>query len=578
MIHTKILGASSFIIVIIFLISCSSVKNIRKEVLILEDEYNYYVIDSLNFSYRLFGNYDRVTYKKIRNNVREICKNLSERNCIDCFKTFSNPTWHDAMHCSFYFQNTKPTQHNKLLNAIKKESISFYLDTNRCVIGKFIPLEKNKGEIYIIGRSGKEGLSSMVSNYTNIFASIVTNEKYRNITFTPPFELGREHEFYEDTTVNFLMPVFILKRREANYSDMYSKFNWQQSYGTFLSRITSEQKEIKKYSNRLSESIEKDDFASTENNMLKNDAALSYLIRKCKDEQVVMINENHFAFKHRILGELFLDSLYNFGFRYFAIEAIWENDTALNERGFAVTNTGFYTREPMMANLIRKAIEKGYYVCGYDDFTNDREKNQATNIYQKTIAKDSLCKVLVWAGFDHINEAESSRNWMAREFLLLTGIDPLTINQTNYVTDEDCYLLVLDTTALKNRKISCDIFVANNLNYEWLAAKSGSKNYEISIPREIKRKAKANPLMFATKGGNKNNVPKKIARNAKKESLTFMVSIFKADEYQKDKTAIPVYNHILNNNMSKISLKLPESEYIYIIRHRYGKILYQSNL
>jgi len=38
-------------------------------------------------------------------------------------------------------------------------------------------------------------------------------------------------------------------------------------------------------------------------------------------------------------------------------------------------------------------------------------------------------------------EAELSNNWMAREFFIRSGITPFTINQTDFVSDSDEYLL-----------------------------------------------------------------------------------------------------------------------------------------
>ena len=551
MTRTKIYGINTILIIVLLLTACSTintVKNIQKNGLVWKEMYTYYVNDSLTLSYRFpGGGYDQITKKnKIRNFLVKAGNSLPLNYCIACFKT-TNPAF---THFTFYFPNTKLTIHNKLLNAVKKDTTDFYVDTNKSIVGKFVSLENNKGSVYIIGHSKKNQFSNLKKEYADVFNHIVKNEKYRDITFTPPFELAREREIDEDSTVNYLMPVHLLKENESNYTSISSKYYWLQAYGTFVSRLTSEQKEIQECVNKFTiNSIKRDELVSSENTMPINDDALSYLIQNCKDEQVVMINENHFAPQHRILGEIILDSLYNYGFRYLGMEAIWENDTVLNERGFAVTHTGFYTREPMMANLIRKAIEKGYYIFGYDDFTDDREKMEAINIYQKTILKDSLCKVLIWAGLGHIDESK----YMAREFFLLTGIDPLTINQTNCITEGDEYLMILDTTTLKNRRNTCDIFVANNINYDIFAVKSDFKNYKIGIPKEIAKQVKNNPL-------------------------TFIVSIFRTSEYQKDKTAIPVYNHVLSNKSSKISIKLPDNEYYYIIKHKYGKILYQNIL
>ena len=187
MTRTKIIGVNIILFVVIFFASCISIKNMRKEVVVLDDTYKYYVIDSLNFSYRFFGSYYRIDDKKIiRKSIRQIDKKLPLINCIDCYKTFSNPVWPNAVHCNFYFSNPKLSQKKKLLNSIKEESNAFYLDTNKFVVGKYIPLERDKGCFFIIGRSfgrsEKKGLDdAFLSNYSDIFRHIVTNEKYRDI-------------------------------------------------------------------------------------------------------------------------------------------------------------------------------------------------------------------------------------------------------------------------------------------------------------------------------------------------------------------------------------------------------------
>ena len=568
-------GINLILVIAFFFTSCSTVKNIQNiqnAGVVLRESYSYYINDSLTFSYRFPGCcYQQIVNKlEIIENFQIVNKNLPLSNCIACFRDFGETSRPDYVHFAFYFPDKKNTN-NKLLNAIKKSSTDFYTNESKFIVGKHFYLENDKGSIYMLGHISNfnmNGLSNSENdyhkfhilklNYEDIFNSIKTSEQYRDISFSSPFDIGREWEVLEDTTVNYLMPAYQLKKSEPNYAANSSRWTWLQAYSTYHSRLTNEQKET--YESELqSRNLPylASRIVSSENVLQTNEAALNYLIQISKDERVVMINENHYMPHHRIFEEIILDSLYNYGFRYLAMEAIFENDAVLNSRGFATTHTGFYPREPMMANLIRKAIEKGYYVFGYDDFTSDREKNQVLNIYRKTIAEDSLSKVLVLAGFQHIDETEGTKNWMAREFFLLTGIDPLTINQQKFVT-EDAFLMVLDTTTLKNRGVTCDIFVANNINYEFFATKSDYKDYNITIPAEIAEEVQTNPLY-------------------RDKPFLLMVSIFKADEYQKDKTAIPVYNHVLNNDLTDFSIKLPYSNYYYQIRNRYGDVLYSGS-
>jgi hypothetical protein len=548
MIRTKILGISIILNLVFFFTSCHTVSSIQKHAVVLEEFDKYYIHDSLSFSYSFPGDYIQINnQKEIRNNIRKINKTLPFKHCIAYFKTKIPP---DFVHCTFYFPNKKQITHHKLLQSIKRDTADFFIDTNQCIAGKFISLENQRGFVCIVAHSNKNDFFLLKPEYADIFNHIVTDEKYRDITFRSPFDVGKYKEVSEDTTVNYLMPVYNLKYYEPNYTDNVSKWLWKQAYLTYATRLTNTYFNTRKTDNEL---YNMGFVANSENVLADNETALSYLIQKCKDERVVMINENHFFPHTRILAEILLDSLYNCGFKYLGMEAIVENDTVLNNRGFAVTHTGFYSREPIMANFIRKAIEKGYYVFGYDDYSHDREKNQAFNIYQKTVAKDSLCKVLVWAGHGHINEAERDRIYMAREFFLLTGINPLTINQTDYLTEDNKYFIVLDTASLKNRVNACDIFAVNNIDYELFATKSNYKDYNITIPEYIVKQSQTDPLMF-------------------------IISVFVADEYQHDKTAIPVYNYVLNNDLHNISIKLPDNNYLYVIRNRYGMIVTQRNL
>jgi hypothetical protein len=539
----------SIILTFVFcFLSCSSLKNIQKAGVVYEDSMNYYVNDSLTFSCKLYGDEHKITDKKmIRKRLREVNKALPFNHCIASFASpIYFPEKRPPSYCHFFYYPKNHTTQNKLLLTLEKDTNDFYIDPDGFTVGKFVSLSNNKGSVYIIRfRHSIDNYCCTLFNQSNttVFSNIISDEKYRDLYFTPPSDLGTAREISEDSTIKYLTPVIILKRSEPNYYEIRSKWLWLQMYATYLSRLSNEINTTQELMNQWRKGNNR---VSIQNALHTNDEALSYLIKRCKDERVVMINENHFTPHHRILGEILVDSLYNYGFRYFGMEALF--DTAINERGFATTHTGFYTREPMMANLIRKAIQKEYYVFGYDDTNSDREKDEAANIYQRTIAQDSLAKVLIFAGFGHIDETK----WMAHEFFLLTGINPLTIEQEEFVTDE-AYFMILDTTNLNNHK-NCDIFVANNIDYEFFTTKSGYQNYNIIIPAEIAKQTKKQPLMY-------------------------VVSIFKTDEYQKDKTAIPVYNHLLKNTDSPhISIKLQTDKYFYAIKDKYGKILYSGNL
>src|SRR5699024_10944773 len=99
------------------------------------------------------------------------------------------------------------------------------------------------------------------------------------------------------------------------------------------------------------------------------------------------------------------------------------------------TESGFYTKEPHFAQLIRKAQKMGFKFVSYENTDPDkkREYGQAYNLYQKTFAKDESAKVVVLAGLDHILEqqTEDNRKWLGFILNKKYGINPLTISQSH---------------------------------------------------------------------------------------------------------------------------------------------------
>src|SRR5690606_40890822 len=90
---------------------------------------------------------------------------------------------------------------------------------------------------------------------------------------------------------------------------------------------------------------------------------------------------------------------------------------------------------PVFADLVRHAISIGYTVVGYESADSDRESGQAKNLYERTLGKDKEAKVVVLAGYAHIEEEPvQNRRWTANIFKELSGINPLTINQTKTTT------------------------------------------------------------------------------------------------------------------------------------------------
>ena len=172
-------------------------------------------------------------------------------------------------------------------------------------------------------------------------------------------------------------------------------------------------------------------------------AAASYISDIAEKHQIVIVNERHHASPDRLLPLSLLAPLAELGYSYLAVEGIWSGDE-LNERGYPVRNTGYYSRDVVFAELLRAALSLGYEIVPYEQEPEqgenlegrsaqaNRDYWQARNIAARTFEKDPESRVLVFCGWGHVNEAPSS-NWVPMAHFLknLTGIDPLTVDQTS---------------------------------------------------------------------------------------------------------------------------------------------------
>ena len=92
--------------------------------------------------------------------------------------------------------------------------------------------------------------------------------------------------------------------------------------------------------------------------------------------------------------------------------------------------------EPIYAEMVRTALKLGYKVVGYEaekEGNGDvREDDQAKNLYERTFKNDPHARVVVNAGYAHIQENGKYLGGasMAQHFRKLTGIAPLTVEQT----------------------------------------------------------------------------------------------------------------------------------------------------
>ncbi|UYW01897.1 hypothetical protein K5I29_02990 [Flavobacterium agricola] len=168
--------------------------------------------------------------------------------------------------------------------------------------------------------------------------------------------------------------------------------------------------------------------------------AKTHIIEQAKNAQLVIINEAHHVAKHRTFIQSLLKELYKNGYRYLGLETL--TDAAINERKYAVTESGYYVKEPEFGNLIAEALQLGFILFAYEASEGkngkEREIEQAQNI-QKFIENNPAGKVLIHCGYAHVYENDFPY-WgkaMAGRLKDNMQIDPLTIDQTLFLERAD---------------------------------------------------------------------------------------------------------------------------------------------
>ncbi|HAA15093.1 MAG TPA: hypothetical protein DCE41_26720 [Cytophagales bacterium] len=201
------------------------------------------------------------------------------------------------------------------------------------------------------------------------------------------------------------------------------------------------------------------------------------LVTEATQHQVVMFNESHVDPHHRSLLTQLLPAFHEAGFQTLALEGLGVHDAKeINKRGFAIQSSGYYTREPEMAHLIRVASRLGMRLVAYERTgEGNREEVQARNLIDETLRRFPKGKVLVLAGYGHIHEgSETGRElMMAGHFQRLTGIDPFTIDQTDLqkfnpmVMEAGHWLTMLPEPKLPNTPylLDTDVWLVNTRNW-----------------------------------------------------------------------------------------------------------------
>ena len=164
--------------------------------------------------------------------------------------------------------------------------------------------------------------------------------------------------------------------------------------------------------------------------------AADVILEMARTRKAVFFNEAHSAPVTRTLTIELLPKLRAQGYNYFAAETLYDTDHDLQKRGYPTAKSGFYVDEPLYGEMVRTALRLGFKVIAYDVESagagDARERAGAERLYQEVFKKDPNAKLVVNAGFAHVQKSGRylGGSSMGEFFKKVSGIDPLTIEQT----------------------------------------------------------------------------------------------------------------------------------------------------
>lgn len=519
--------------IFIIITSCSNLK-----ITIAKDNYSY-GSKIFNKNYGISATFlgDMFFEDNISKNIKHIRKTVNNDNffkdkvIIAYSKTITSPNYETIL----FYTTKKDNFKDGLIKNDTLNNAVFYKKSN-----------ENKS-VYLFLKSINSKSNKTILADGNVILNSITldNLELEKTTYFDVFNGVKDLD-------NYLIAIDKLQKAplQQNNEQRFNQFQFSATINSFITNNKVYDSLIKKNEKRNKDIYQPyiDSLLSKKNNYNKN-SGIDQIIDLIKEEKVVMLNENHWYPKHRILALQLLSKLKENGFKYLAIEAIFpKKDSILNNRGFPTLDTGYYTREPYFAHLIRMANKMNFQIIEYDNMEGivDRELAQATSI-KKIIDNDKTAKVFVYAGIDHILESNSSKKRMAEYFKELSGVNPLTFNQTKVFANTINEITVLPSSSLNgfnNLKSNVDYYIINNI----------TPSLEYIYPNQEFKKCNL-----------------KIRKFKKHQKERILIKIYYENEYKTVRSnAIPIIIYNLKLLSNEINIDLPKGEY-------YIKILSDKN-
>jgi hypothetical protein len=300
--------------------------------------------------------------------------------------------------------------------------------------------------------------------------------------------------------------------------------------------------------------------------------ALTGIVKESKGRQIVILNEEHNSTQCRAFNLEVARALGKEGFKTMGIETLSPQLPDSVKADYPLRSIGYYTKDAFFNDFVRQSMRMGYKLVEYEtqDFSNKgdmfdrinfRETDQANHLIERVLKKDPKARLVLFVGYSHATEnwekvdEKRELGWLAARLKRMTGIDPLTIDQTamseraSGAYESMTYRFVDSKGWLKKPT------TFRSKDGKWFTGSSYADNVDMQVfhPRSIMQKGRAHWMRM---GGYRHDITMKPAWLPKSGEL--LIQAFVASE---GKDAVPMDQVIVRANEPAPVLLLPKGKY-----------------
>lgn len=504
-------------------------------------------VPSFNAEYSIPGDYEEKQVKSFR--TYRLPKYIRKQRIKSLMELNTELPPYFSHYCMLYKDKNKTLRNSIKTNYRKLNDSPIYVDEEARHAIYIKPLECSSDNnlllVLLSKTTTKEEFGlNLIPEFSRIVESVQDSCEH-SLKLDDPFSIG--FEAHKDTLggINYIKPVIELSKTYQQYIETSQSFAYAQALSTFASFLSKDkdwEKGFDLWLKRTSSYIEPSSLQLPK-------TTVASLLDLSKGEGIVILNENHFFPSHRLLLLSMLDELYERGFRQIGFEALSVSDSLINDRGFPLVESGFYTREPLFGILIREAIKKGFRVFGYDKKGQgaQREMEQAKAIY-RAYNSGGKQNMVVFCGFGHVQErSKVGKKMMAQLLNDVFKLRPYTISQTeSYLkTDESAIYSYQTNAELMKKGLNVDKKICTSLKQDVVLENLGYTKVQYNIPEQLKHP-------------------------------TALLSVYSQKEVEAHAHPIPYFNTKLDSSQNHVVFYLPKGQYKVLIVDTNLKILHKD--